>query len=85
MKTELFYPDDILKHHSDFIAGDALLGGQKAVWSTFGIQATKNGACGDPTTASAEKGRVIVEAYRKHGAEYMREYYYHKRIMPDEE
>lgn len=84
VKTELFYPDDILKHHSNYIAGDALLGGQKAVWSTFGIQATKNGACGDPTTATAEKGRIIVEAYRKHAAEYMREYYYHKRIMPDE-
>lgn len=84
VKTELFYPDDLLRHHSKFVAGDALYGGQKVVWSTFGIQETKNGACGDPTTATAEKGRIIVEAYRKNAAEYMREYYYHKRITPDE-
>ena len=85
VKPELFYSEDILQHHSDFIAGDALLGGQKVVWSTFGIQQPKNCACGDPTTATAEKGRVIVEAYRKHAAEYMREYYFHKRIMPAED
>ena len=74
---------DILQHHSDFIAGDACYGGQKVVWSTFGIQQPKYGGCGDPTGATAETGRVITQAVRKNCARWLREYYFHKRIMPE--
>jgi creatinine amidohydrolase len=84
VKPELFTNADALKHHSKYVAGDALLGGQKVVWSTFGIQETKYGACGDPTGATAETGRIMVEAFRKNAAEFMREYYFHKRIIPEE-
>ena len=65
VKTELFTDADALKHHSRFVAGDATLGSQKVVWSTFGIQETRYGACGDPTGASGETGRIITEAFRK--------------------
>jgi creatinine amidohydrolase len=84
VKPELFTGEDALKHHSKFVSGDAVLGGQKVVWSTFGIQETKYGACGDPTGASAETGRIITEAFRKNASEFMREYYFHKRIVPRE-
>ena len=84
VKTELFTDADALKHHSRFVAGDATLGSQKVVWSTFGIQETRYGACGDPTGASGETGRIITEAFRKNAAEYMREYYFHKRITAED-
>ena len=84
VKTELFTNVDTLKHHSPFVAGDATLGRQRVVWSTFGIQETKYGACGDPTVATAETGRIITEAFRRNAADYMREYYFHKRIKPED-
>ena len=83
VKPEKFTDVDILQHHSDFIAGDACYGGQKVVWSTFGIQQPKYGGCGDPTGATAETGRVITQAVRKNCARWLREYYFHKRIMPE--
>ena len=83
VKTEQFCGDDLLKHHSDFVAGDACYGGQKVVWSTFGIQEPKYGACGDPTEASAETGQVIVDAVRKNFKKFLTEYYFHKKIIPD--
>ncbi|MEG1524784.1 MAG: creatininase family protein [Clostridia bacterium] len=79
---EKFYREDRLQHHSDFIAGDACYGGQKVVWSTFGIQEPKFGACGDPTDSSAETGQVIVDAVRKNFKKFLKEYYFHVKIMP---
>ena len=84
VKPELFTDADTLQYNSKYVAGDSLLGGQKVVWSTFGIQEPKYGACGDPTGASAETGRIMVEAFRKNAAEFMREYYFHKKIVPEE-
>lgn len=83
VKQEKFCNDDLLKHHSDFVAGDGCHGGQKVVWSTFGIQEPKYGACGDPTEASAETGQVIVDAVRKNFRRFLLEYYFHKKILPD--
>jgi creatinine amidohydrolase len=74
VKTDKFVSDDRLQHHSEFIAGDACLGGQKVVWSTFGIQQPKYGALGDPTEASKETGEVIVKAVRKNFAKFLMEY-----------
>jgi creatinine amidohydrolase len=78
---EKFCSDDAIRHHSEFIAGDALLGGQKVVWSSFGIQQPKYGALGDPSEASAETGRVIVNAIRSNFKKYLNEYYFHKKIV----
>lgn len=83
VKAELFNNEDRLQYHTDFIAGDATLGSQKVTWSTFGIQEPKYGACGDPTNATAEEGRLLTEAFRKNAARFMHEYYYHKRIEPE--
>ena len=80
---ELFNNEDLLQHHSAFIAGDATLGSQKATWSTFGIQEPKYGACGDPTGATAETGRLLTEAFVENASAFMHEYYFHKRIVPE--
>ena len=84
VKPEKFTDVDKLQHYSKFIAGDACYGGQKVVWSTFGIQQPKYGGCGDPTGATAETGRIITQAVRKNAKEWLMEYYYHKRIMPED-
>ena len=80
VKTDHFCPDDALRHHSEFIAGDALSGGQKVVWSSFGIQHPKYGALGDPTQATAETGAIITKAVRETARRFLKEYYFHQPI-----
>lgn len=80
VKTEKYTAVDALQHHSEFIAGDALLEGQKVVWSTFGIQQPRYGALGDPTEATAETGALITRAVREAGKRFLKEYYFHESI-----
>lgn len=79
VKTELFTDVDRIKYASRFVAGDACYGGQKVVWSSFGIEHPVNGALGDPTQASAETGKIIVDAVVKNAHEFLREYYNYGR------
>ncbi|MCC8181167.1 MAG: creatininase family protein [Planctomycetes bacterium] len=83
VKTENFTSVDAIRHHSEFVSGDALMGGQKVVWSSFGIQSPKNGALGDPTLATAETGKAIAQAVRAAGGRFLREYYFHEQIVID--
>jgi len=46
--------------------------------STWGLQDTKTGLFGDPTTASAEKGKALIAEAAKQGALYVEQYYHHK-------
>ena len=68
---------DVMRYHSDFIAGDNFTTGSKVFWSTWGLQQSNTGIYGDPTTASAEAGKKImdeiVENYAAFLAEYWRE------------
>ena len=77
--TDKFTDVDSLKHATKFVGGDACLGGQRVIWSTFGIESPKFGGLGDPTTASAEKGRTIVEAVRKNAREFLMDYYFYNK------
>ena len=43
--------------------------------STWGLQKTRTGLFGNPTYASAETGRAIIDAAVSSGAEYLEEYY----------
>jgi creatinine amidohydrolase len=74
VKTGKMTQADIIRHHSDYVAGDSVAGGQKVVWSTWGLQKSKNGGYGDPTVASAETAKVIIAAARKHFKAFIREY-----------
>ena len=71
--------NDALRYHSDFVAGDATRGSQKVVWSTWGIQKSNSGLYGDPTTATAELGSIIVEEIKKNYRQFMLEFYSHDR------
>lgn len=66
---------DIMKYHSEFVAGDSAIGGQKVVWSTWGLQKSKTGVYGDPTHATREMGKFILEAILKNYREFIIEYY----------
>ncbi|MCL2202154.1 MAG: creatininase family protein [Oscillospiraceae bacterium] len=46
--------------------------------STWGLQNTKTGLFGDPTYATAEKGRALINEITKQGVIYIEEYYRHK-------
>ncbi len=66
---------DAMRYHSDFVAGDTFLGKQRVTWSTWYLQASETGVYGDPTPASAETGRAILEAATAEGARFLREFY----------
>ena len=76
---ELFTDVDLLKHQTRFVAGDACYGGQKVIWSSFGIESPIYGGLGDPTKATAEKGKVIVDAVRSNAREFLMDYYSFKK------
>jgi creatinine amidohydrolase/Fe(II)-dependent formamide hydrolase-like protein len=69
---------DEMRYHSEFVAGDSFLGKQRVTWSTWYLQDSVSGVYGDPTVATAETGRVIMDAAVKHGAEFLREYRAHR-------
>lgn len=75
VKEDLYTDEDIMRYHSQFIAGDNFFGGQKVTWSTWGIQKSKTGIYGDPGKATKETGEIIfrtgVEEYKK----FIREFY----------
>jgi creatinine amidohydrolase len=68
---------DIMRYHSDFVAGDSFLGSQKVTWSTWYLQPSKTGAYGDPTVATAEMGKLIMDAAVANGARFLKEYWSH--------
>ena len=68
---------DIMRYHSDFVAGDNFTGRQRVTWSTWYLQASKTGVYGDPTVASAETGKIIMDAAAANGARFLREYWSH--------
>lgn len=74
VKLELMTNDDIIRHHSEFVAGDSVAGGQKVIWSTWGLQKSRKGGYGDPTVASVETAKVITEAARKNYKRFIMEY-----------
>ena len=66
---------DVMRYRSDFVAGDNFTGGQRVTWSTWQLQESRTGLYGDPTVATAETGRVIMDAAVEEGAKFLREYW----------
>lgn len=75
VRREKFTNVDHIKYHSKFVAGDSVMGGQKVVWSSWGLENTKNGALGDPTCADAETGKKTTLAVRESFRAFIRDYY----------
>ncbi|MCL5103991.1 MAG: creatininase family protein [Armatimonadetes bacterium] len=67
--------DDTMRYNSEFVAGDSFLGSQRVSWSTWYLQDSKTGVYGDPTHATAETGRAIIEAATNNGVEFLREFW----------
>ena len=67
--------DDLMRYHSDFVAGDGFLGRQRVTWSTWYLQPSQTGAYGAPTCATAETGRISLEAAVANGAQFLKEYW----------
>jgi creatinine amidohydrolase len=64
---------DHIRYHSDFVAGDGFQGRQRVTWSTWFLQPSQTGCYGSPTFASAETGRVMLEAATNNGAQFIKE------------
>jgi len=67
--------EDTMRYHSEFIAGDNFMGNQQVSWSTWDIQPSKSGVYGTPTVATAETGKVIMDAAVENGMRFLKEYW----------
>lgn len=78
---------DKLRFESDYVS--AGVGGAKSdmvFWSTWGLQRSKTGTYGDPSVATAETGRVVMEGIVDEFAQFLTEYYRWERpVEPLEE
>jgi len=66
---------DTMRYHSDFVAGDGFKGRQRVTWSTWYLQASTTGTYGTPTVATAETGKIVLDAAVANGARFLKEYW----------
>jgi creatinine amidohydrolase len=66
---------DAMRYHTDFVAGDNFQGRQRVTWSTWYIQPSQTGTYGDPTPASAQTGKIILDAAVEQGALFLKEFW----------
>ena len=69
--------EDIMRYHSEFVAGDSFMGRQRVTWSTWFLQGSKTGTYGDPTMASAETGKIVLDAAVANGVRFLKEFCSH--------
>lgn len=69
---------DHVTYHTDFVAGDNFIGSTRVFWSTWNYHPSKTGLLGDPTPATAESGKVLVEACVKQLAAFIEDYWRHR-------
>jgi len=80
--TDRYTDVDHVQVHTDFVAGDNFLGSTRVFWSTWHYNPSKTGLLGDPTPASAETGRVLIEACLDHLVRFVKEYWQHRPPKP---
>ena len=66
---------DTFRFKSQFRARDTFAGKNLVTWSTWKLQESRTGVYGDPTVASVETGRSVLEATVQKLAQFVREYY----------
>lgn len=79
VKMEKAISTDAMTYNSEFVSGDSALGGQKVVWSTWGLQNSKTGIYGEPTVATKETGDIIVKEAIKNYRKFVKEFYNFKK------
>ncbi|MHB9133303.1 MAG: creatininase family protein [Armatimonadota bacterium] len=73
--------EDIMRYHSEFVAGDNFKGSQQVTWSTWYLQASKSGIYGAPVSATAEMGRLCMEAAVTNGARFLQEFWNKRDVV----
>lgn len=68
---------DAVQYHSRFYSGDLFLPALKTTWSTWDVHASQTGVHGDPTSATAEKGRRFFEIIVQNCCDFFLEFYQH--------
>ncbi len=68
--------EDAMRYHSDFVAGDNFMGRQRVTWSTWYLQSSASGSYGAPTVATAETGKIVMDAAVANGARFLQEYWH---------
>ncbi len=63
--------EDTMNYHSDFVAGDGFTGKQMVTWSTWYLQRSKSGTYGTPTVATAETGKIVMDAAVENGVKFL--------------
>ncbi len=74
----LYTAVDHVDHHTDYFAGDNFIGSTKVFWSTWHVHKSRTGLLGDPSPATAEAGKVLIEACLKHLTAFIKDYMNHK-------
>ena len=67
--------EDIMRYHTEFVAGDNFEGSQKVTWTTWKIQKSKTGIYGAATLASADTGKKCVEEIVNNYRKFLLEFY----------
>lgn len=67
--------DEPINYHTEFVAGDGFTGRQMVTWSTWYLQDSKSGVYGSPTFATAETGKIIMDAAVETGVRYLKEFW----------
>jgi creatinine amidohydrolase/Fe(II)-dependent formamide hydrolase-like protein len=70
--------EDAMRYHSEFVAGDNFKGRQRVTRSRWYLQGSKTGTYGDPTVASGETGRIIIDSAVAEGVRFLKEHWSHK-------
>jgi creatinine amidohydrolase len=71
----LYTSEDQVNYRSDFVAGDNFLGSTRVFWSTWNYHPSQTGLLGEPTYATAETGRVLINACLTHLTRFAEEYW----------
>lgn len=71
--------EDNMRYRSRYVAGDSFAGEQRVGWSTWYLQESQNGIYGDPTVATAEMGKLLVETFIEEACQFAAEFWLHGR------
>ena len=68
--------DESFRFRSEFRARDNFSGKNYVTWSTWKLQKSRTGVYGDPTVASEETGKIVLDATVEKLCRFVREYYH---------
>ena len=82
VQTDQYTDEDHVTYHSEFVAGDNFIGSTRVFWSTWNYNPSKTGLLGDPTPATAEAGKILIEASVEQMVAFVQDYWHHPEPSP---